>query len=145
MAKKKSQPQVPDNLKGLVEDLGNPVTSSDVDSYGRLKQIEDRSHQVRTIVKAWKDQQIQERAMRERYARYLIAGMGLQALLINVVFILIGANVLSFEPWTSRTFIMAVFADIAGMVLIVVKYLFTRSSDNLLQFLNRKKSSSRGR
>ncbi len=139
---KKPQLQVPDNLKSLVQDVGQPVSSSDLDSYGKLRQIQDRSHQVRTIVKAWKDQQAQDRTMRERYANYLIAAMGIQALTVNVVFVLMGCGVLSFEPWTARTFIMAVFAEIAAMVLIVVKYLFTPSSDKVLQFLDEKKTTT---
>lgn len=89
MAKKKSQPQVPESLKNLVQNVGEPVSSADVDSYGKLRRIEDRSHQVRTIVKAWKDQQVLDRKMRERYANYLILAMGLQALVMNVIFVLI--------------------------------------------------------
>ncbi len=142
MAKKKSQPQVPDTLKNLVQNVGEPVSSADVDSYGKLRQIEDRSHQVRTIIKAWKDQQAQDRKMRERYANYLIFAMGLQALVMNVIFVLIGCGALTFEPWTARTFIVSVFAEIASMVLIVVKYLFTPSSDKVLQFLSEKKRTS---
>ncbi len=142
MARKKPQPQVPDTLKNLVQDVGNPVSSSDVDSYGKLRQIEDRSHQIRTIVRAWKDQQAQDRMMRERYANYLIVAMGVQALAVNVVFVLIGCGLLTFEPWTAKTFIMAVFAEIAAMVLIIVKYLFTPSSDKVLQFLDEKKRTT---
>lgn len=104
-----------------------------------MRQIEDRSHQVRTIVKAWKDQQTQDRKMRERYANYLILALGLQSLVVNTIFVLIGCGVLTFEPWTARTFIMSVFAEMAAMVLIVVKYLFTPSSDKVLQFLSEKK------
>ena len=85
MAKKKPPPQVPDTLKNLVQDVGKPVSSSDVDSYGKLRHIQDRSHQIRTIVKAWKDQQAQDRRMRERYATYLIVAMGTQALIVNVI------------------------------------------------------------
>jgi len=142
MARKKHPPQVPDTLKNLVQDVGNPVSSSDVDSYGKLRQIEDRSHQIRTIVRAWKDQQAQDRMMRERYANYLIVAMGVQALAVNVVFVLIGCGLLTFEPWTAKTFIMAVFAEIAAMVLIIVKYLFTPSSDKVLQFLDEKKRTT---
>jgi len=139
MAKKRPEPQVPDTLKNLVQDVGKPVSSSDVDSYGKLRQIQDRSHQIRTIVKAWKEQQAQDRKMREHYATYLMAAMGAQALVVNVVFVLMGCGVLSFEAWTAKTFIMSVFAEIAAMVLIVVKYLFTPSSEKVLQFLAGKK------
>jgi hypothetical protein len=141
MAKKKADPQIPDNSKGLVQDVGKPVTLSQVDTFGKLRQIRDRSHQIRTIVKAWKDQQAQDRKMRERYATYLIVAMGLQAITINVVFVLMGCGVLTFEAWTARTFILSVFAEIAAMVLIVVKYLFTPSSDKVLQFLGQKKAA----
>jgi len=142
MAKKRPEPQVPDTLKNLVQDVGKPVSSSDVDSYGKLRQIQDRSHQIRTIVKAWKEQQAQDRKMREHYATYLMAAMGAQALVVNVVFVLMGCGVLSFEAWTAKTFIMSVFAEIAAMVLIVVKYLFTPSSEKVLQFLAEKKRTT---
>jgi hypothetical protein len=66
-----------------------------------------------------------------------------QALFVNVVFVLMGASVLTFEAWTAKTFIMAVFAEIAAMVLIVVKYLFTPSSDKVLQFLDGKKPTGK--
>src|SRR5438105_3981457 len=97
--KEEIQPQVPDTLKNLVQDVGKPVSSSDVDSYGKLRQIQDRSHQIRTIVKAWKDQQVQDRNMRERYATYLIVAMAMQALVVNGVFVLMGCGVLTFEAW----------------------------------------------
>ena len=80
------------------------------------------------------------------YATYLIVAMGLQALVINVVFVLMGCGVLTFEAWTARTFIMSVFAEIAAMVLIVVKYLFTPSSEKVLQFLGeQKRATGKGR
>jgi hypothetical protein len=142
MAKKQPQPWVVDELKGLVRGVGKPVSSDEVDSHGKLRRIRDRSYQVRTIVKAWKDQQAQDRTMRERYANYLIAAMGLQAGVVNVVFVLMGCGVLSFEAWTAKTFIVAVFAEIAAMVLIVVKYLFTPSSDRVLQVLDEKQKVS---
>lgn len=146
MTKNNPRPQIPDTLKSITQDVGKPVSSSDVDTYGKLRQIEDRSHQVRTIVKAWKDQQTQDRKMRERYANYLILAMGLQAFVMNVIFVLIGCGVLTFEPWTAKTFIVSVFAELAAMVLIVVKYLFTPSSDRVLRFLSEKtKTTEKGR
>ena len=63
MADKPSIPDLPANLQKLVKTVGRPVTSDDIDSYGKLRDIEDRSHRLRTIVKAWKDQQTQDRAL----------------------------------------------------------------------------------
>ena len=77
MAKRKPQPGVPDALKSIAQNVSAPMSLSDVDSYGKLRHIQDRSHQIRTIVKAWKDQQTQDRKMRERYANYLIRNRSL--------------------------------------------------------------------
>jgi hypothetical protein len=139
MAKPNPKLQLPEPLKTLVKDVGQSVSLADVDSYARLRQIEDRSHQIRTIVRAWRDQQTQDRKMRDRYAIYLIVAMGIQALAVNVFFVLIGCGAIAFEAWTARTFIMSVFAEIAAMVLIVVKYLFTPSSEAVLRFLAEQK------
>ncbi len=68
MAGKKSDPQLPESLRALVKDTGRPVSTEDIDSYGRLREVQDRSHRVRAIVKAWKDQQTQDRQLREKYA-----------------------------------------------------------------------------
>ncbi len=143
MAKKRPEPQIPENLKGIVTDVGAPVSSADVDTFGKLREIQDRSHQIRTVVKAWKDQQAQDRKMREQFATYLLVALGLQATIVNIVFILIGCGVLSFESWTAKTFIMAVFAEIAAMVLIIVKYLFTPTTDTVLRFLGGRKESAK--
>ncbi len=135
MARQRSRPQVPENLKALVADVGGPVSSADVDTYGKIREIHDRSHQIRTIVSAWKEQQKQDRELRARYARWLMGAMAVQASLINVIFVLMGCGLLSFESWTARTFIVSVFGEIAALVLMVVKYLFTPSSASILQFL----------
>ncbi len=76
--------------------------------------------------------------MRRQYANWLILAMGFQILAINVVFILIGCKVLVFEQWTANTFIMSVFAEVAALVLLVVKYLFARPDDTLLKLAGRK-------
>ena len=138
MAKKRPDSPFSDDIEKGLRGVVRPVSTAQVVAFGMLREIRDRSYRIRTIVKAWKDQQTQDRAMRERYANYLIVAMGVQALIVNVVFVLIGANVLTFEAWTAKTFIMAVFAEIAAMVLLIVKYLFTRSSDKVLQFLDEK-------
>src|SRR4051812_19862111 len=116
--------EIPDPLRDLVAEVGDPVTSADVDTYGKLRSIHDQSLRVRTIVDAWKLQQEQERGMRERYATVLITAMIAQSIVINVIFVLIGLGKLTYEPWTARVFVMAVFAEIAAMVFFIVKYLF---------------------
>jgi len=65
MAKQRPEPELPEGLKALVKDIGRPVSTEDVDTFGRLQEIQDRSHRLRAIVKAWKDQQTQDRRMRD--------------------------------------------------------------------------------
>jgi len=75
-----------------------------------------------------------------------MVALAAQAIVINIVFVLMGSRLLSVEPWTARTFILSVFGEIAGMVLIVVKYLFTPSSEQILRFLGtRTRKKPRGK
>ncbi len=131
---------LPASMQKLVTAIGRPVTSEDLDIYGRLQAIQDESHRLRTVLAAWKNQQAQDRGLREKYATWLMIAMGAQIAVINVVYILMGCNVLTFEPWTARTFIMAVFAEVAALVFVVVKYLFTPSGDKILYLIRRKRS-----
>jgi hypothetical protein len=129
------KPDIPEALRGYVADVGRPVTSSDVDTYGKLRNILDESHRVRTIVNAWKAQQTQDRNMRRKYATILLWAMGVQSVIINSVFFLIGFDRMKVDPWTARTFIRAVFAEIASMVFFIVKYLFRPSTDTVLELV----------
>jgi hypothetical protein len=143
MAAKRSKPQLPQPLQALVKDIGRPVSSADIDTYGRLQEIQDRSHRVRAIVKAWKEQQAQDRQLREKYAHWLMIAMAVQAVLVNLVFILLGLGVLVVEVWTARVFIMAVFGEIVALVLLVVKYLFTPPGDTILKYLDERRPKER--
>ncbi len=125
--------KIPDALKSLVTQVGEPVTTSQIDAYGKWQDIRDQSYRLRTVLSAWKSQQSQDRTMRQQYAWWLMFAMGAQIVVINVVFVLIGCKVLVFEPWTANCFIMSVFAEVAAQVLLVVKYLFARPDDTLLK------------
>lgn len=130
---------LPKELQALVEAVGRPVTSDDVDVYRELQRIKDETYRLRTVLRAWKDQQAQDRNLRSRYATWLMIAMGVQMVVINVVFVLMGCSVLKFEQWTANTFIMGVFAEVAALVLLVVKYLFTPASDKILDLMKGQK------
>jgi hypothetical protein len=132
-------PSLPPNLQGLVQSVGPPVTPKDVAVWERVQEAQDRRFRLRAILRAWDRQQTQDREMRNRYAIWLMVAMSLQSGFINVVFILLGAGVLTVEPWTARTFIMAVFAEIGALVYIVVKYLFAPTSDKILAYTGQPK------
>jgi len=137
------KPALPADLQRLVEAVGRPVAPEDVDVWARVREAQDLSYRLRTIVKAWDRQQTQDRQLRERYAWWLMLAMAAQAVIINVVYVLMGAGKLVFEPWTAQTFIMSVFAEIGALVLIVVKYLFTPASDKVLDLTERPKRGRR--
>ena len=135
MAPRRSKPELPDDLKALVTDVGRPITSDDIDTYGRLRKIEDRSHRVRIIISAWKTQQTQERNLRSKFANWLLIAVAVQSVLINIYFVLLGLDALRVEEWTSRVFILAVFTEMATLITLVVKYLFARDDGSLLKCL----------
>jgi hypothetical protein len=143
MAAKRPEPQIPDSLKDKVKQVGSPISSKDIDSFGKLREIRDRSHRLRTIVRAWKDQQTQDRKLREKYAHGLMIALAVQAVFVNAVCVLLGCGTLTVEPWTARPFIIAVFGEIAALVLLVVKYLFTPSGDTILKYLDERKPKGR--
>lgn len=143
MAKKRSQPILPEQLRALVEETESRVLPEDVDVYGRLQEIQDRSLRTRTIIEAWKAQQEQDRQMREQYARWLMIGLAVQAILMNVLFVLMGFGIATFEEWTARTFIVAVFGEIAAMVLLIVRYLYRPTSDKILDLLQERRRKER--
>lgn len=133
---------VPDPLSGgLVDDLvvriGNPVTTSEVDTYKELRAADDRSLKLRTILDAWQQQQNQDRDMRKTYGRWLLIALFVQMLLVNASFIMIGFKVMSVDAWVAKTFIVAVFAELAAMIVIIVKYLFPDKSDAIVNILEK--------
>ena len=131
--------KAPDALKAKVRQVGRPVSAEDIDGYGQLRAIADRSHRLRTIVKAWKDQQTQDRELRGEYARWLLVALAVQAVVVNVAFVLLGCGVLNVDPWTARAFILAVFGEIAALVLVVVRYLFVPPDESILRYLDERK------
>ena len=128
---------IPDTLRDKVKSVGAAVTREDLDAYGRLREIEDKSHKLQMILEAWRLQHAEERAMRKTYATAMLAGLGTQALLVNAAFFLIGFKLIQVDQWVANTFIMAVFAEIAGMTYFIIKYLFPKVSSDTLAMLEK--------
>ena len=112
--------------------LDKPISPGQIDVVNK-----ERIKHQNTIVKEWKNQQEQDRRMRKTYANWLLVVMSAQMVAINVIFVLIGTGCLKFEAWTAKTFVMAVFAEVASLVLLVVKYLFPATSDKSLDLMDR--------
>lgn len=117
---------LPPDLQQFVFSIGSLVTSEDVDTYARLRQIADASHRDRAYVEAWERQQSQETDLRRGYAKWLLFALFLQIGVVNAAFFLIGANVLQVERWVAASFILGVFGEVTSMTVLVIRYLFPR-------------------
>jgi hypothetical protein len=81
---------LPGSIREKVVSVGTPVTSDEVDTYGRLQEIRDKSKKLSTILDAWERQHSEERKLRQTYAHWLLMGLFVQMLLVNVAFLAIG-------------------------------------------------------
>lgn len=70
------------------QEIGAPVTSDQIDAIGKLQDIQERGRHHRTIIKAWKDQQEQDRKLRKWCANWLMGAMCLQVIAIYIIFVL---------------------------------------------------------
>ena len=138
MARAKLSPEIQQAVANIgVASDSDTLIGEGIDNLGKLRGIEERTKHHRTIIKVWKQQQDQDRQIREIYAKWLIGVMVVQVVAINIIFVLIRLSVLEFEPWTANTFVMATFAEISALVLLVVKYLFPTSADRILDLIDR--------
>ena len=94
---------------------------------------------INTILNVWEDQQNAERTLRKEYASCFIWVLALQLVVINVIFVLIGCNILKYEQWTANLFIVSVFGEIVGIVSIIVKYLFTSTNKEMIDLIKEQK------
>ena len=129
--------QPPSSLTERVESLGVPVTSEEVDTYGRYREIEDRSFRLRTVVSAWESQQTEERHLRRSYGTAILIALCVQTLLVDVVFILIGVGKIAISQWVANIFIVSVFGQIVGLAVVVVRHLFPQASSEILRLIER--------
>jgi hypothetical protein len=121
------------SAQGVV--VRSPVTPDQIDSYAQISQVERENARHAAILEAWKTQHGQEINLRERYAFFLLGLMAVQVLLVNIAFFLIGFGYMTIDEWTARTFMMAVFAELAAMTFWIVKYLFPPATKSILELL----------
>ena len=129
--------ELPEKFHGVVDAIGSEVQHEDIDTWQRVRETEDRSHKLRTVLQVWEGQQNEERSLRRSYARTLVWILIAQVALVNLAFFAIGFERIAVEQWVAVTFIMAVFGEIAAMVLVVVKYLFTDVASDVLRLIEK--------
>lgn len=129
--------QLPEDVRRLVAGIGGVITPADVDVYRSVRDIEDKSYKVRTVVTAWEGQQREERRLRRGYATWLLIAVFAQMVVADMAFFLLGAGVISVDKWVADTFIIAVFGQIAAMATIVVKYLFPDTGAQIVKLIEK--------
>ena len=128
---------LPDSVREKVLSVGTDVTSDDVDTYGRIQEITDKSKKQSTILEAWERQHSEERKLRKTYAQWLLIGLFVQMLLVNAAFLAIGLKWIQVDKWVASAFILAVFSEIASMTFFIIKYLFPKVSSDVLATLEK--------
>lgn len=131
------QLQLPEEVKQLVAKVGSAVTSADVDVYRSVREIEDKSFKVRTVMGAWEGQQREERQLRRGYAKWLLIALLAQMFVVDIAFFLIGWSVITVDRWVAEAFILGVFGQVSAMTLIVIKYLFPETGSQILSLIEK--------
>lgn len=132
---------LPPALRAQVEEIGEAVHSNDeldekkIAGYERVTKAKDQSFKLTTLVNAWQRQNKAERKLRQKVAWCILAALALQIILVNTTFFLIGFGVISIDEGLAKIFILAVFAEIVAMVLIVLRYLFPQIGNEFLQLI----------
>ena len=101
----------------------------DIESYT----AKNKWHVYKEIANIFLDRSKNDSNIKEKYSMILIIILILQLFVMNVIFILRGANVLDFLDTTFNIFITATIAEVFALITIIVKYLFT---DNLTKLLS---------
>jgi len=127
--------QIPEELRKLVSQVGDPVTSDQLAIYEKLQGMSDKSYKLRTIVNAWEGQNTEERRMRRGFGIAIIVALFIQIIVINAAFFLIGANKITVTQWVANTFIISVFTEIVSMTLLVLRYLFPKVGSDVMKLI----------
>lgn len=131
-----TEPNVEDLRKSIsvISKITEPMEPDDVDSYLKIRDADERLTRIRKIIQAWEAQQKEDRKLRGSYANKLIWIFIIELVAVFISFLLIGLRILIVEEWTARVFILSVFVQTAGLILIIVKYLFPEKGPDFLRF-----------
>lgn len=74
-----------------------------------------------------------DRHLKKRYAFWVLLFLGLQLIAFNVIFILIGCNVIKYNENTINLYVTGGIIEIISLVAVIINYLF---KDNISKSLN---------
>jgi hypothetical protein len=121
--------QLPQSIKEVFNEL-EP-------NYWEPQTIDEWSTVVRTtaVLNAWKEQQDQERKLRKTYARWVFGLITFQIIMIFVLVFLDSISWIAIKETTIKILLPSALGEIFGMGFLVVKYLFGKQNDRMIDTL----------
>ena len=121
--------QLPESIQEVFDEL-EP-------NYWVPKTIDEWSTVVRTkaVLNAWKEQQDQERNLRKIYAGWVFLLITFQIIMIFVLMFLDSISWITVKETTVKVLLPSALGEIIGMGFLVVKYLFGKQNDRIIDTL----------
>lgn len=120
---------------GIVTEVGSPLRPTDVDEFVRLQDASERLTHLRTFIRAWSQQQKEERALRKTYATALIAILASELALTFLAFYLLAFKVGTSGGTPLAAFLVTALVQSAALVMVVVRYLFPDRTADVLRLI----------
>lgn len=117
-----------DTAQGSIANVDG-VKAKNINDLIKMREATDKSYKIRRLIQSWAIQQTQERQLRKLYAQCFIGFLAVQLLFMIVAFFLMGFQVIVVSDMQFNTFFISAFGEIVSLVLIVTKYLFSKSDD----------------
>ena len=119
--------EIPIQIAKVMDEV--PIGSLTVQPKDVYEQV--YSSKAEAVIGEWKNQCNQDRSLREKYAIWVFVLVTAQIGFVFLVIILVGRGYLDIKESILNILIPSVLAEVFGMGLIVVKYLFTKPSSIL--------------
>ncbi|MEC1792201.1 hypothetical protein P9D84_12595 [Bacillus vallismortis] len=101
------------------------ITPEQAQAYKSVSEANDNSFKVRQVIGTWKTNEENERKMRKRVAAFVLGALGVEMLIGNIIFVLMGFNPnFKLSQWTCNLFFTGMYTQIVAVATIVVRNLF---------------------
>jgi hypothetical protein len=121
--------QLPQSIKEVFDEL-EP-------SYWTPKTVDEWSTVVRTnaVLNAWQEQQVQERNLRKIYAGWVFGLITFQIIMIFFLVFFDSISWIVIKETTAKILLPSALGEIFGMGFLVVKYLFGKQNNRIIDSL----------
>lgn len=123
-------------LDNVFDTLNESEIANDKIEYEQVQSVDKIKHYLKTqgkVTDAFTNNAKTDRSLKKIYGGCLLFLLIIQLIAVNVIFVLGGLNILKYSDTTFNIFITGSLIEIAVIVRIVVKYLFT---DNISKTFN---------